>query len=134
MNLKELNVPQVIAKAGSDTHGRVLERIGVDLVVYPNKERAERLSRSILSHSAVDFFEVLKGVSVVELPTPDDFVGKTLAQAEVRRSRGVTILAIKRKGGPKGDEESVISPSGDDVINEGDTLILFGPDKKLETM
>lgn len=132
MNLKEIKVSNIIAKAGSDMHGKVLERIGATQVIYPEKERAQRLARGLLARSAVDYFEISDGVSVAEIKAPNQFVGKTLVDANIRKAYGVTILAIKR--GEKGKEKqiNIISPTGDDVIQEGDTLLLFGPDNKLE--
>jgi trk system potassium uptake protein TrkA len=134
MNLKELGVPYIVAKAGSDLHGKVLERVGADLVVYPNRERAQRLARSLLAGSAVDYFEISEGVSVVEMAAPPGFVGKSLIEADIRRKHNVTVLAIRRPAQGSGKARDVISPSGDDVMQAGDTLILFGPDESLDSL
>lgn len=134
MNLKDLKVPVVIAKAASDTHGRVLERIGVDQVVNPHKERAQRLARSLLARYAQDYFEIAEGVSVVEMLAPQEFVGKTLAETNMRKSHGLTVLVIERRDPQTGQRIRIVSPSGDDVIQEGDTLLIFGPDRKLDAI
>lgn len=134
MNLKELKVPYIVAKAGSDRHGIVLERIGADLVVYPNKERAERLARSLLARSELDYFEISDGVSVVEMAAPGQFVGKTLLEGNIRQRHGVTVLAIKRGPGKGDNQESIFSPAADEVVREDDILVLFGPDKKLDAL
>jgi len=129
--LKELEVPRVVAKAVTDTHGKVLERVGADLVVYPDRERAQRLARSLLADSVLDYFEISAGFSVVEMEAPVSFTGKTLIESEIRRKYGITVLAIKRHGD---SAQSLIAPSGEDLIQPGDTLILFGPDKKLDAL
>jgi len=134
MNLKEIGVPNVVAKAGTSTHGRVLERVGVDLLVFPNQERAQRLARSLMTSSAVDYFEVAKGISVVEVKAPEQFLGKTLAETNMRKELGITVLIIKRRDPRTNKETHIVSPSADDEILEGDILLVFGPDKKLQSL
>jgi trk system potassium uptake protein TrkA len=133
MNLKELKVPRIIAKAGTDLHGKVLERVGADQVVYPNRERAQRLARSLLARSPVDYFEIAHGVGIIEISAPPDLVGHSLVESEIRKKYGITVLCIKRPG--KDDKtKQIASPSGDEVIEAGDILTVFGPDKKLEAL
>jgi trk system potassium uptake protein TrkA len=134
MNLKELAVPRIVAKAGSDLHGKVLERVGADLVVYPNRERAQRLARSLLARSPVDYFEIAEGVSVVEISAPPEMVGQTLIESEIRKTHGITVLCIKRTDKEDGKPIQIASPAGDEVIQANDILTIFGPDKKLESL
>jgi len=133
MNLKDLKVPRIVAKAGSDLHGKVLERIGADLVVYPDRERAQRLARSLLARSPVDCFEVAEGYSVLETQAPSAIVGKSIQEANVRKSYGVTVLAIRR---PTDDGKTmhIVSPAGEEIVQEGDILVLFGEDRKLDSL
>lgn len=134
LNLKEMESQNVITKATTDQHGRVLERLGANLVVYPDKERAQRLARSLLARSALDFFEISDGASVVEMKAPSQFAGRSLAESGIRKAYGVTVLAIKRSPGPDGKRETVISPTADDMIYEEDTLVIFGPDILLDAI
>jgi trk system potassium uptake protein TrkA len=133
MNLKDLKVPRIVTKAGSDLHGKVLERVGADVVVHPDRERAQRLARSLLARSPVDYFEVAEGYSVLEIQAPPSFVGKSLLQSDVRKAYGVTVLAIRRAAGD-GKITEIISPGGDEVVQNEDTLVLFGPDRKLDSI
>lgn len=134
MNLKELKIPYIVAKAVSDLHARVLERIGTDLVVYPNKERAQRLARSLLTKKVSDYFEISEGVSVVEIAAPAKFVGMNLVETGLRRKYGLTILAIERPNPDTGKVEQIINPVGDDIIEKDDTLLVFGLDEKLKVV
>ena len=129
MNLKEMEISFVVAKASSDMHGKVLQRVGADEVVYPNRERAEHLARSLLAGSSLDYFEISEGVSVVEIKAPKTFVGKTIVETDMRKKYGLTVLAVKRI--EDGKSENVVSPAGDLLIGEGDKLVLFGPDNTL---
>jgi len=134
MNLKELNIPYIVAKAGSDLHGKVLERLGVDLVVYPDKERAARLARSLMAKTALDYFEISEDVSVLEMIAPTEWTGKTLAEAGIRQDHGLTVLSIQHAADERGKRGRIIIPSADDVVREGDTLLIFGPNDKLDAI
>ncbi len=131
VNLKEIGVPIVIAKAVSDTHGKVLERIGADMVVYPDRDRAIRLARSLLTDSPIDYFEITDGVSVAEVKVPTFIIGQTLIEAAVRRTHGITILAIRRTE-EEGAPRSTIIPTGEERLKESDVLMIFGTDESIE--
>lgn len=130
MNLKELRIPYVVAKASTDLHGKVLERVGADRVIYPDRDMAVRLARSMSAPSVLDYIEVSGGAGILEIKAPERLVGKTLAESKIRNDYGVNVLALRRRG-PADQEESTIAPSGSDTIMDGDTLVLFGPDDKL---
>lgn len=132
--LKEMNVPMIVAKAGSDIHGKVLERIGADTVVYPEKDRARRLARSLLASSALDIFEVADGVSIAEMKVSDELAGKTLGEAGIRRQYGVTVLVIRRAPDAHGKQKNLVGPTAEDRIEKGDTLIVFGADKQVDAL
>lgn len=132
--LNELKVPSVIAKAYTDVHGKILVSVGANQVVYPDKDRAQRLARTLSGELALDFFEISDGVSVVEMKAPWQFHGKTLSEARVRNRYGVVVLAIRRQEGPNGKRRNIIAPTGDDVIQEGDMLVLFGSNDRLEKL
>jgi len=74
------------------------------------------------------------GVSVVEIKAPRRFAGKTLLAVDIRKTYGATVLAIIRAPGENGKQERLVSPTGDDMIQEGDTLLIFGPDNKLDSI
>jgi len=133
MSLKELQIPYIVAKAASDLHGKVLDRVGADLVVYPNRERAQRLARSLLAPSMLDYFHISEGASVVEMNAPVDFSGKSLSELRVRQAHRITVLAIKRPG-TDGSVQQIISPGAEEVIQAGDTLVLFGPNDQIEKL
>jgi trk system potassium uptake protein len=133
MNLKELKIRQVVAKASTELHGSVLQRVGADRVIYPDRDMAIRLARSIAAPSILDYIELSGGASIVEMKAPGELVGKTLAEAKIRNIYGVHILALRHKGVDRA-EETTIAPSGSDMIAEGDTLVLFGPDERIRNM
>ena len=133
-NCKELGVPNVVAKATSELHGKILRRIGADSVIYPDRDSAHRLAMSIANHNVIDFFEVSEGYSIAEIATPEDIRGKTLAEADLRKRTGVTVLCIRRHNTDAKKPRKVIVPQTDDVLNADDRLIVFGETRKLDSL
>ncbi|RKO67628.1 MULTISPECIES: potassium channel family protein [Desulfofundulus] len=126
--LKEMGVPRVVAKAVTELHGKVLQRVGADMVVFPERDMGVRVAHALVSKNILDQINLSPDYSIVELMAPPEFVGKTLQESAMRREYGVTVLAIRR------GEEIIISPGARQVINEGDILVALGRNEKLRTL
>lgn len=126
-NCKELGVETVISKATSEIHGKILDKLGADHIVYPDRDSARRLARNITEHNAYDLLEISKGLSLAEIDVPEACVGKTLAEADLRKKNGVTVLCIRRPD-PKSDRKpmQIVIPGPNDDFMENDKLIVFG--------
>jgi trk system potassium uptake protein TrkA len=122
----QLGVPEVIAKAVTPLHGTILHKLGVARVVYPEREMAIRVARGLVVPSALDYFELSKDCSLVEVPAPPDWAGKTLMELSLRKRFGVTLIAIRRKSGGDGQESTLISPPAQECIAAGDVLAVLG--------
>ena len=133
-NCKELGVPNVVSKATSELHGKILRRIGADSVIYPDRDSAHRLAMSIANHNVVDFLEVSEGYSIAEIDVPDEIRGKTLAEADLRKKRGVTVLCIRRQNPDPKKPRKIVVPQPGDAIQGDDRLIVFGETKKLDSL
>lgn len=134
VNCKELGIPTVVAKAATDLHGKVLERVGADVVVYPNRDRALRLARSLMNRTPIDLYEIADGYSVAEIAAPKGLVGKTLIEGGVRQRFGVTVLAIRRQADDPRAPRNTLIANGTEVIEESDILVVFGPDGSLDSL
>lgn len=131
--LQELGIRQIVAKSVTALHGRILEKLGVSRVVFPEREMAIRVAQSLVMPNVIDYIELSKEFSIVEVPAPHEFVGRTLRDIGLRARFGLTTIAIKHASG--GDTN--IAPGPDDVIRAGDVLSLLGSNDKLgnlETM
>jgi trk system potassium uptake protein TrkA len=126
MQVKELGVETVIAKAVTDLHGRILQKLGVSRVIYPEREMAQRLAHSLVVPNVLDYIELSKDYSIVELPAPAQFIGKSLKELELRPRYGLTLIAIKRKAAAGGGEVTMVSPPADERILAGDIVDLLG--------
>ena len=134
INCKDLKIPRVVSKASSSIHGRVLARIGADNVVYPDRDRAFRLAESILHRNPIDLFEIADGYSVAEISVPSSLVGKTIIEAGVRQSLGITILAVRRLTGDQARPRTTVVATGNEVLQADDRLVVFGPDPALDDL
>jgi len=128
MNLKELGVPYIICKAHDETYRRVLEKLGVDKVVIPEQENAQRLARSLNSHNVLDYIELSEEYGILEVPAPKAWIGKTLKELDVRAKLGVNIIAVEN------DKKTNVSPAADYRIGEKDTLVILGENYALEAV
>ena len=128
MNLKELGVPYIVCKAHDETHRRVLEKLGVDRVVIPEQEHAQRLGRSLFSHNVLDYIELSEDYGILEVPSPKDWVGRTLKELNVRAKLGVNIIAVEN------GKATNVSPAADYRIQPEDVLVVLGDNYALEAM
>lgn len=126
--LKDMGVKRVVAKAVTELHGKVLERIGADSVVFPERDMGVRVAHALVSKNILDQINLSSDYSIVELITPEEFAGKTLEEADVRLKHGVTVLAIRR------GNEVIISPGAKQVIKSGDVLVVVGREEKLRDL
>jgi len=126
--LKQMNVPRIICRAITPERGRILSQIGADEVVLPEEQTALALSRRLVQPNIVDYIALGPHHSVVEMKAPKPFWGKTLADLDVRKRYHVNIIAIKRSG------QAEPFPGPEDVIQEGDTLVLAGSSKALSAL
>lgn len=130
VNCKDLGVPTVISKAVSDAHGKILKRVGADIVIYPDRDRAQRLAKSLISANsyALDILEIADGVSLAEIEPPPELIGKTIIEGGVRQNYGITVLVIRRPHeDPRLPRQSIIA-TGKEIVQEDDRLIVFGDD------
>jgi len=131
MLVKDLGVRRIIAKAVTTLHGRILERIGVNRVIFPEREMAIRVAHSLVVPNVLDYIELSRDFSIIEIPAPRDFAGKSLKELALRNRYGLTLIAIKRRPEGGGPEVTNVAPTADDPILIGDVLALLGPNDRL---
>ena len=136
--LKQLGLPRVISRATTTMRGRILQRIGADDTVNPERESADRWRDRLLAPAIMSRIDLAEGYGLTQLPAPDSFIGKTLAQLNVRHKYEVNIVAIRRTveqtdtEGLKRTKQTVISvPMADTDIQSGDILLVIGSDEAM---
>lgn len=118
--LKEIGLSSVWVKARDLQHKKILEKVGADRVIQPEYEMGIRVAHHIDSENIVDYIDLSKDYSIVEMAATEKIAGKSLIQLEIRVKFNCIILALKR------GEDVNIAPHADDVVNEGDVLVVMG--------
>ena len=126
--LKEIGVKKVVAKAQNALHGKVLEKIGTDVVIYPERDMAIKLARSLVSHNFLEQINLSPDFGIIELFTPRIFRNKSLAEVGLRKNMGVTVLAIRR------GNDIIVAPLPEEHMYEGDILVALGRNDGLEQL
>lgn len=126
MALKNLGVGNVIAKAASPLHGSILERVGADRVVLPEREMGERVAHTFAIPTVIDYLDLGPRFGIAKVRPPASWVGRTLGQLELPTSLKLTPVAIGR-----GDKVTV-NPHASEVVGADDVLVLAGLDERLE--
>jgi trk system potassium uptake protein TrkA len=127
--LKEMGVPLVIARATTALHSRLLEKIGADRVVQPEREFGEFLAHKMASPDIQDYLDLSENEALVRMVVPRSWVGKTLSELQLPRRKGVEVVTLKSEG-----RGGVIPPRSDIPLREGDVLILGGSKKRLDEL
>jgi trk system potassium uptake protein TrkA len=133
--LHQLGVAHIVARATTSLHARILRQVGAHEVINPEEDMAHKLAHQLARPGLRDILALAEGVCVAELPVPPSFVGKTIAQLDVRKNYSVNIIGIQRldTDGGKRHMELSISPT-EDVFREGDLLVIIGRDKDLDRL
>lgn len=120
MNLKELDVPYIVAKAQSPMHKRILEKLGANSVIVPEQEMADRIAHKLVEPNILDFIEISDEYSLVEEQAPDAWINKSIKDLSVRARLGINIIAVKN------GKDINIAPGGDYIVRNGDVLVIIG--------
>jgi len=128
--LIELEAKYIVAKARDTLHGKVLEKIGVNRVVFPEREMGHKLARSLVAPSIIDMIELSDNYSVVEIVAPDHMINKSLKELDLRARHGVSVIALRRNNGDK----TKISPVAEDIIEKEDIIVAIGQNKHLKKL
>ena len=115
-----MGIKYLVAKAQNELHGKVLNKIGADRVVFPERDMGIRVAHNLISPKVLDFVEFSPDFNIVELAVIPMWYNKSLRELNLREKYGLNIIAIKT------DENTNVSPKADDILKEGEILIVTG--------
>lgn len=119
---KEMGVPNILAKAQNEYHARVLEKIGADRVVHPERDMGYRIAHNLVSKNILDYLELSAEYSLAEVVvTNKKFYGKTLQELDFRQKFGLNVVAIRRN-----NDEPIVSPPAEEIVQQNDHLVVIG--------
>ena len=123
--LKELGVKKVTAKAQNDYHAKILNKIGADTVVHPERDMGRRIAHNVASASVLDYLELSDEYSIVEIKAGERLAGSSILELDVRANYGINIIAVKR------GKDIIVAPDPNENIEFHDILIVIGHDNDL---
>ncbi len=130
LNVKDEGVKRILAKAVSEAHGRILEKIGADEIFFPEKDLALATARRLDNPNVIDYLPFMEGYSIMELAPPSYFIGKMLKELDLINKYGIQVVAIKEMV----PDQVTMIPTGGFVIKPSDILVLLGPDRSIEKL
>jgi trk system potassium uptake protein TrkA len=130
MFLKELGCHNVVAKAISEEHARVLEKVGADRVIIPEKEMAIKSAKSLATPNMIDFVPLTEDYVVAEISPGPGILHKSLAEVQLRSRFNVQLLAVKEII----PDKLVFVPSADYRFKDSDIMLILGKKEDIETL
>ncbi len=134
--LKKFEVTKIVARANSQAHRQILNLIGVDEIISPEEEMGLRLARRVSSTHLLHHLDISENHTISEVIVSQSFVGKSIRELDLRSRIGINIVGIKKKipqvtddGENVFEEKYVDFPAPEDVIDEGDVLVMVGSDR-----
>ncbi|MBM7540431.1 NAD-binding protein [Amphibacillus cookii] len=125
--LKELGIKKITVKAQNDYHEKVLNKIGADQVIHPERDMGRKIAHSIISNNILDHLELSDDHSIVEIKASNKLVGRTLVDLDIRANYGCNVVAIK-----SGETKEInVSPMATETISQNDTLVIIGADRDI---
>lgn len=129
LHMQEMGVPNIVVKADSEDHAKVLKKLGATDIVFPEKDMAVRLAERLSTPTVLDQVEFIEGYSVLEIKAPKVLWNLSLKDGDVRDRYGLSVVMIRRAGA---EGQVLVAPQASDLIKEGDILVLLGKDADVE--
>lgn len=126
MLVKSLGVKNVICKAHDDVHKEILEKLGADKVIIPEREYAEKTARLLISPNFLEFVELSEEIGIIEIAPPKSWTGKKISELNIRKKYNVNIIAIKDNG------KTIVSVSPDYEIKKDNKIAILGEYESLD--
>jgi trk system potassium uptake protein TrkA len=133
LTLKDLGVQEIVARAVTEEHGKVLEKVGAKKVVFLERDMGVRIANSLISPSIIEHIYLSPEFSIMEAVCPIEFIGKSISELNIRANYGLTIIAVKiKEPGHNEGHQLNIAPKADYIIKESDVFILLGSNENLD--
>jgi trk/ktr system potassium uptake protein len=128
LHLKELNVKRIIVKAPNEDHKRILQKVGATEVIIPEREMAGKVARSLISPNVIDYIPVSEDYNISEIAPPASFIGKSIAELNLRNRYHIEVIAIRDVLSDK----ITLIPQASSVIKDSDILVIIGKEPDIK--
>jgi len=130
LHLRRLRLGKIYAKAANEDHAEILRAMGVDEVIFPERETALQVAKRLMNPNLLDFIPLTDEFLVMQIAPPDAFLGRTLAELNLRKRYGIFVIAVKEYV----PERTVPLPGPDFVVKSSDALLVFGSESSLQSL
>jgi len=127
--MKELEIEEIIAKASSEDHAKILNKIGATRIVFPERDMAKRMAHTLASPNFLEFIPLTDGFSLIEISPPKQWMGKKLKELELTKKYKIQISMIREIVPTR-----VVIPDGDFVLKDSDILYIIGDNENLGSL
>ncbi len=127
--MKELEINEIIAKATSEDHAKILEKIGATQIVFPERDVARKMAHTLASPNFLEFIPLTEGFSLIEISPPAIWLGKKLKELELTKKYKIQISMIREI-----IPERVVIPNGEFILKDSDILYVIGDNDNLAAM
>ncbi|MCK9362392.1 MAG: TrkA family potassium uptake protein [Syntrophales bacterium] len=127
LHLRQMKIRTIIVKAPNEEHKLILEKVGATEVMIPEREIAHKVARSLISPNVLEYLPLSDDYVISEVAPPNDFMGKSLAQLQLRSRYHVEVIAIKDV---LSDKLTMI-PKADFILKDGDVLVVVGKEEEI---
>lgn len=128
LHLKQMKVKSIIVKALNEEHKLILEKVGASEVIIPEKEMALKVAKGLVSPNILDYLPLADGYIVCEVAPPKSFLGKTMAELQLRRRFHVEVIGIRDVL----TEHMHMLPAADFVIKDGEALVVVAKEEDIQ--
>ena len=128
LHLRQMKVKTIIVKAPNEEHKLILEKVGATEVMIPEKEIAHKVAKSLISPNVIDYLPLSDDYMIFELAPPNAFLGKSIAQLQLRSRYHIEVIAVRDVVSDK----LQMVPRADFVIKDGDVLVVVGKEKDIQ--
>lgn len=125
---KELGIPYILAKARNELHAKILKKVGADMVVFPEKETGIRIAHNLMEGNLFDAIELSTQYSMMDFSVPEDWIGKSLRELNLRAAKKINVIGLRRDG------KLDITPEADMPLEADDVLIIIGKNHALSKL
>lgn len=126
--LKELGIPYVVAKASTEAHKRVLEKLGADRIISPEHDMGKRLANNLIAGNIIDYIQLSRDYSIMEMSILEEWRGHSISELDIRAKYSINIIAVECGG------EINVTPGPNYVLKEGDLLVVVGNNKSIQEL
>jgi trk system potassium uptake protein TrkA len=125
--LKEMKVKEIIVKVPNEDYKRILLKVGASEAIIPEREMANKVARSIISPNVLEYLPISEDYTIVELAPPTTFIGKSLADLDLRKKYNLQVIAIRDVL----DNKMQLVPRASAIIKDSDVMVIIGKEEDI---